>query len=77
MDVARLGQGVDTTGRFDPQALARTLDYVSEYARSCAGGSVWNRFASLPHQQPGMRLTARVCFRRAAPAWRKPAGINW
>jgi exopolyphosphatase/guanosine-5'-triphosphate,3'-diphosphate pyrophosphatase len=32
MQVVRLGQGVDRTGRLDPQALARTLDALAVYA---------------------------------------------
>ena len=30
--LTRLGQGVDATGRFHPDALARTLDAFAEYA---------------------------------------------
>lgn len=33
MEVVRLGQGVDRTGRLDPVALARTLEMAGEYAR--------------------------------------------
>lgn len=32
MHVVRLGQGVDRTGRLDPEALARTLERTREYA---------------------------------------------
>ncbi len=32
LHLTRLGQGVDATGRFDPQALARTLDAVADFA---------------------------------------------
>lgn len=35
--IVRLGQGVDRTGRLDPDALARTLAVVREYAATCAG----------------------------------------
>ncbi|RAX24490.1 MULTISPECIES: exopolyphosphatase [unclassified Actinomyces] len=35
--IVRLGQGVDRTGRLDPEALARTLAVVREYAATCAG----------------------------------------
>lgn len=35
MQVVRLGQGVDHTGRFDPAALARTLATTEEYASLC------------------------------------------
>ena len=47
MEVARLGQGVDRTGMFDPQALQRTLDFVSEYAELCKEHGVESiRFAA-------------------------------
>ncbi len=32
MEIVRLGQGVDRTGRFAPEALARTLDVLGRYA---------------------------------------------
>lgn len=35
MEVVRLGQGVDTTGRLDDEALRRTLDMCREYAEQC------------------------------------------
>ena len=35
MEVVRLGQGVDRTGRIAPEALARTLTATAEYARIC------------------------------------------
>jgi exopolyphosphatase / guanosine-5'-triphosphate,3'-diphosphate pyrophosphatase len=35
MVITRLGQGVDRTGRFDPEALRRTLDVLSTYADTC------------------------------------------
>lgn len=33
MEIVRLGHGVDRTGRFDPAAIARTLDATRRYAR--------------------------------------------
>ena len=36
MTVVRLGQGVDRTGRFDPEALARTLAVTREHAATIA-----------------------------------------
>ncbi len=36
MEVVRLGQGVDRTGRIAPEALARTLDATRRYADRCA-----------------------------------------
>jgi exopolyphosphatase / guanosine-5'-triphosphate,3'-diphosphate pyrophosphatase len=35
MLITRLGQGVDRTGRFDPAALARTLEVLAGYAETC------------------------------------------
>lgn len=35
MEVVRLGEGVEATGRLDSQALARTLDMCREYAQAC------------------------------------------
>ncbi|WP_420112114.1 exopolyphosphatase [Pseudactinotalea sp.] len=35
MEVVRLGQGVDRTGEFAPEALARTLDATERYAALC------------------------------------------
>ena len=32
MEVVRLGQGVDRTGQFDPEAIARTLAVTQKYA---------------------------------------------
>ncbi|HQY33467.1 Ppx/GppA phosphatase family protein [Actinotalea sp.] len=36
MEVVRLGQGVDRTGRIAPEALERTLDATRRYAATCA-----------------------------------------
>jgi exopolyphosphatase / guanosine-5'-triphosphate,3'-diphosphate pyrophosphatase len=35
MVITRLGKGVDRSGRFDPAALARTLEVLSGYAEVC------------------------------------------
>jgi exopolyphosphatase/guanosine-5'-triphosphate,3'-diphosphate pyrophosphatase len=35
MVITRLGKGVDRTGRFDPAALARTLEVLATYAETC------------------------------------------
>jgi exopolyphosphatase / guanosine-5'-triphosphate,3'-diphosphate pyrophosphatase len=35
MVITRLGKGVDRAGRFDPEALARTLEVLAEYAETC------------------------------------------
>ena len=39
-EVVRLGQGVDTTGRLDDEALSRTLAMCREYAQECRGAEV-------------------------------------
>ncbi|MCL3861309.1 Ppx/GppA phosphatase family protein [Actinotalea sp. K2] len=36
MEVVRLGQGVDRTGRIAPEAMARTLEATRRYATTCA-----------------------------------------
>ncbi len=36
MEIVRLGQGVDATGRLAPQSLARTFRVLGEYAREIA-----------------------------------------
>jgi exopolyphosphatase / guanosine-5'-triphosphate,3'-diphosphate pyrophosphatase len=35
MVITRLGKGVDRTGRFDPAALARTIEVLAGYAATC------------------------------------------
>ncbi len=35
MQIVRLGQGVDATGRIAPEAMTRTLDAIAEYAQIC------------------------------------------
>jgi exopolyphosphatase/guanosine-5'-triphosphate,3'-diphosphate pyrophosphatase len=40
MEIVRLGQGVDRTGRFDPRALERTLAVVADYAELCRASGV-------------------------------------
>ena len=39
MEIVRLGQGVDTTGRLAPDSLARTFGVLEEYARIITGES--------------------------------------
>ncbi|MFP7706611.1 exopolyphosphatase [Trueperella sp. LYQ141] len=47
MEVARLGQGVDRTGIFDPSALERALAFVEDYAAQCREHAVESiRFAA-------------------------------
>lgn len=40
MEVVRLGQGVDRTGEFAPEALLRTLDATEKYASLCRENDV-------------------------------------
>jgi exopolyphosphatase/guanosine-5'-triphosphate,3'-diphosphate pyrophosphatase len=40
MEIVRLGQGVDKTGQFHPDAIARTLAAVDAYARTIAAKGV-------------------------------------
>ena len=40
MEIVRLGQGVDRTGRLDPTALARTLAATQDYATQCRAHGV-------------------------------------
>lgn len=40
MEIVRLGQGVDRTGRLDPAALARTLDALRGYAEEITASCV-------------------------------------
>jgi exopolyphosphatase / guanosine-5'-triphosphate,3'-diphosphate pyrophosphatase len=47
MEIVRLGQGVDATGRLAPQALARTLGAVEQYARAIgAAGATATRMVA-------------------------------
>lgn len=47
MEVVRLGQGVDKTGQFDPQALTRTFKLIDDYAAQCREHGVESiRFAA-------------------------------
>ena len=63
MEIVRLGQGVDQTGRLAPEALARTMAVLREYAdviaRSARRRSGWWRPAP-----PGTRTT-----RPSSSAW--------
>lgn len=67
MEVVRLGQGVDATGRLDPEALARTLDMSREYAEQCRHHGV----------QPGnIRFVATSASRDASNADEFVAGVR-
>ncbi len=55
MEVVRLGQGVDRTGQFHPEALARTLEATGRYAQLCA-----------EHQVEAIRFVATSASRDAS-----------
>jgi exopolyphosphatase/guanosine-5'-triphosphate,3'-diphosphate pyrophosphatase len=57
MEIVRLGQGVDATGRLAPEALARTLAALSGYARRLAA-----------HDVRAVRMVATSATRDAANA---------
>jgi exopolyphosphatase / guanosine-5'-triphosphate,3'-diphosphate pyrophosphatase len=47
MEIVRLGQGVDATGRLAPEALARTLGVLEQYSRAIsAAGAVATRMVA-------------------------------
>lgn len=67
MEVVRLGQGVDTTGRLDDAALSRTLDMCREYAEQCLHHGV----------EPGaVRFVATSATRDASNAEEFVAGVQ-
>ncbi|WP_068403135.1 Ppx/GppA phosphatase family protein [Kribbia dieselivorans] len=65
MEVVRLGQGVDTTGRIHPEALERTVTMAGEYARQCR-----------EHGVQGVRFVATSASRDASNADEFTAGIH-
>ena len=65
MRIVRLGQGVDATGRIAPEAMARTLDTVGEYAGICRELGV-----------EAMRFVATSATRDAANAGDFVAGVR-
>lgn len=47
MEIVRLGEGVDRSGRLDPGALRRTLDATADYAERCrVAGVLRTRFVA-------------------------------
>jgi exopolyphosphatase / guanosine-5'-triphosphate,3'-diphosphate pyrophosphatase len=56
LTITRLGQGVDATGRLDPQALARTLETIGRYA------AVWRSHGV----EDAVRIAATSAVRDAA-----------
>jgi len=65
MEIVRLGQGVDATGRFAPEALDRALTVIGDYARRCADLGV-----------EGLRFVATSATRDAADADRFVAAVR-
>jgi len=65
LEIVRLGQGVDRTGRFAPDALARTLGVVEAYAR---------RIDALGVEQ--VRMVATSAGRDASDRERFAAGVR-
>ena len=65
MEVVRLGQGVDRTGRFDPEALQRTLEATSRYAELCQR-----------HQVQAIRFVATSASRDASNREEFFAGVR-
>ena len=65
MEIVRLGQGVDRTGRLDPDALARTLAATREYADQCRA-----------HRVEAVRFVATSATRDAANREEFFAGVR-
>ena len=65
MVITRLGKGVDRSGRFDPAALARTLEVLAGYAETCRRLGVERR-----------RLVATSATRDAADRQRFLDGVR-
>jgi exopolyphosphatase/guanosine-5'-triphosphate,3'-diphosphate pyrophosphatase len=65
MEIVRLGQGVDATGRLAPDALARTFAMLGEYARAIADAGA-----------AAVRLVATSATRDASNAEEFTAGVQ-
>jgi exopolyphosphatase/guanosine-5'-triphosphate,3'-diphosphate pyrophosphatase len=65
MEIVRLGQGVDATGRLAPDALARTLRTLADYARIVAAAGA-----------TAVRMVATSATRDAANAAAFVAGVH-
>lgn len=65
MEIVRLGQGVDSTGRLAPEALARTFAVLHDYARTIADSGA-----------TAVRLVATSATRDAANADEFAAGVT-
>jgi exopolyphosphatase/guanosine-5'-triphosphate,3'-diphosphate pyrophosphatase len=64
LEIVRLGQGVDKTGRLAPEALERTLGALREYARVIGGSQV-----------DGVRMVATSATRDASNAAEFTRGV--
>jgi exopolyphosphatase/guanosine-5'-triphosphate,3'-diphosphate pyrophosphatase len=65
MEIVRLGQGVDATGRLAPEALARTFAMLEEYARTIADSGA-----------TAVRLVATSAIRDASNSAEFVAGVT-
>jgi exopolyphosphatase/guanosine-5'-triphosphate,3'-diphosphate pyrophosphatase len=65
MEIVRLGQGVDSTGKLAPDALARTFATLTEYARTIADSEV-----------SAVRMVATSATRDASNAGEFTAGVR-
>jgi exopolyphosphatase / guanosine-5'-triphosphate,3'-diphosphate pyrophosphatase len=65
MEIVRLGQGVDATGRLDPEALGRTFAMLQDYARTIADSGA-----------TAVRLVATSATRDASNADEFAAGVT-
>ncbi len=65
MEIVRLGQGVDATGKLAPQALARTFGVLAEYAKTISDS-----------QAGAVRIIATSATRDAANADEFTAGVR-
>ena len=64
MEIVRLGQGVDATGRIAPEALARTLAALRTYAEIIAAGGADGGADGRDQRHPGRRQRGRLRGRR-------------
>src|SRR5215472_1040496 len=65
MEIVRLGQGVDATGRLAPEALARTFAMLEEYARTISDSAA-----------EAVRLVATSATRDASNASEFRSGVR-